>query len=126
MCKQDGRLAIASRLTYRKSDWTCEPPSVIPSTSRLTISGGRRIMSWLVKNSDEGQRRPPMFQQGKQHHSVISLVLFISSQYYLNLPCFLQAWRGAISQTQIFPDFKTLSACSRRRSGCGGRSPTWK
>lgn len=50
-------------------------------------------MSWLVKNSDEGQPRPPMFQQGKQHHSVISLVLFyFVSQYYLNLPCFLQAY----------------------------------
>ena len=44
-------------------------------------------MSWLVKNSDEGQPRPPMFQQGKQHHSVISLVLFyfvtILSQFAL-------------------------------------------
>lgn len=36
-------------------------------------------MSWLVKNSDEGQPRPPMFQQGKQHHSVISLVFANSS-----------------------------------------------
>lgn len=76
--KQDGRLAIASRLTYRKSDWTCEPLGVVPSTSRLIV-GDRRIMSWLVKNSDDGQPRLPMFQQGKQHHSVISLVFANSS-----------------------------------------------